>query len=99
MTAESYDPVYRPPREIIMRAELGSDSPFWTTSGRYVDLENLPITACLKQQLRDWTQELERLGGDDDSPAGRLSWIEVGRSLHGAVAEELGPEFDLVLDA
>jgi hypothetical protein len=98
MTAERDDVVYRPPSAMVMRAEFGSDSPFWTMSGRYVDLESLPLTLSLKQQLYDWAKDIDRARGDDASPTALLGWVGLGQSLHAVVVEELGPEFNLVFE-
>lgn len=69
--------------------------PVWAEDGM-VDLDDLPISTRLRDGLRAWAREWERLLGkqfevrEKDAYA---AWLEVGRQHARHLQAELGPEW------
>lgn len=67
--------------------------PVWADDGGMVDLDTLPISARLRDALRDWAREWERLLGkkfvvrEKDAYA---AWLTAGRRLARDLERELG---------
>ena len=69
------------PRRLVMRAEIGAESPFWDEDGVMVWLDSLPLPANLQDALTRWADK--GWEGDDDAIAGE------GRRLYAEVVERL----------
>jgi hypothetical protein len=84
-----------PLRRVLMRAEIGAETPFWTCHGTLVNEDALPLSEGLRQRLRSWVDALYE--ADDDTPAARR-WDEEGLTLYEEVCQEIGTRCDVFYD-
>jgi hypothetical protein len=77
------------PRRLVMRPELGAESPIWDEQGVMVWLDSLPLPPELQHRLTKWAE----VGweGDDDAVNAE------GRRLYAEVVHALAPT-DVVWD-
>lgn len=76
---------------LMMRAEIGAESPLWTDRGEMVWLEELPLEPVLRRELQEWND---------------LAWnspdrvIQArGRTLFDEAARQLGDGYELMWDS
>lgn len=77
-------------RRLFMRSEIGAESPFWSTNGGLVMLEDLNLSANLRQGLERWAT----VAWESDEPVLRTE----GLRLLEQADIELGPRIEVVWD-
>jgi hypothetical protein len=67
-----------------------------------LNLDSLPLSSQLKQELRAWAARFDALSGTDyewPSRAARQHWVADGRALLDPVRRELGADYDVTYSA
>ena len=77
-------------RRLLMRSEVGAESPVWSTNGGPVMLEDLHLSANLRESLEGWALVAWE-SDDSDLRAEGLRLLE-------QVSIELGPSIEVVWD-
>lgn len=85
-----------PPQRLQVFPDHAAD-PVWADDGM-VDLDDLPISQRLRDALRAWAREWERLLGprfEVTEKDAHAAWLEVGRRHARHLQGELGPEWQV----
>lgn len=84
-----------PLRRILMRAEIGAETPFWTCYGTLLDDDDVPLSDSLRRRLRSWADALYE--AEEGTPAARR-WDAEGLTLYEEVRQEVGSRYDVFYD-
>ncbi len=75
---------------LMMRPEVGAESPLWTVSGDMVGLDGLPLDPALRARLQAWAD----VAWEQDDP---VLYAE-GQALLREVARQLADAYEVVWD-
>ena len=71
------------PDVLVMRAEVGAESPLWDEKGDLVWLDSLPLSPQLQEELADWADIAWERWDEAVQAQGKRLYGEVARALDG----------------
>ena len=81
----------RKPEQLVMRPEIGAESPLWNDRGHMVWLAQLPLEPELRRRLEDWANR----AGESDCDAVTVE----GRVLYADLTRQLADRYEVTWDA